>query len=288
MDKRSLDKIEQIRLQIGDKTTNKIVLYNEVDRKFLPEVLATTLAQLKYNKIHNKSARAVMAHWTPSFSIAEKQRFLATAAHFTEFVDMCEFMDMLEYAEFDILMLLNPRGTDAVVRSLVGRLKEKGREIIAQIDSWMNFTIIDTLRILRQSAFMTPELEPKLMPRMHNKMLIKGARFMASHFRLPFPPKLVSLHFALNMRLVLKAFREEEMGRRDLAMATAELTGKEDALWELASMMAEDEKDATETLLQYREKGKRPSQTRRSVGSNRAKYRIALPSNSARSLRRSA
>ena len=47
------------------------------------------------------------------------------------------------------------------------------------------------------------------------------------------------------------------MGSRDLAVATTELTGKEDALLELASMMAEDNKDAAETLLLYRGKGRK-------------------------------
>ena len=166
---------------------------------------------------------------------------------------MCELMEMVEYDEFDLLTLLNPRATDAVVRNLVGRLKSGGKETIARINSWIDFTVVDILAILRQSAFMTPVLERKL----HNRMFIKGARLVASHFALPFPPKLVSQQFALNMRLVLKAFKEEEMGGRDLVVAITELTGKEEALWELASMMAENEKDAAETLLLHREKGKK-------------------------------
>ena len=225
------------------------------DRALLPEVLAITLAQLKYTKNHNKDARVVMAHWTATFSIAEKQRFLGAAARHPEFVDMCEYMDMLKYEDFDLLMLLNFRSTNAVVRSLVGRLGDKGKEIIAQIDTWLDFTIIDTLAILRQSAFMTPELERKLMPRMHNRMFIRGARLVASHFKLPFPPKLISQQFALITRLILNAYKEEEMGGRDMVIAISELTRKEDALWELASMMAEDEKGAA--VLQYREEGKK-------------------------------
>ena len=93
--------MENIRSKIGaqagsNRGSNKIALYDNVDRAFLPKVLAITLAQLNYTKNHNKDARVVMANWTASFSIAEKQRFLGAAAHYPEFVDMAEYMDMLE------------------------------------------------------------------------------------------------------------------------------------------------------------------------------------------------
>ena len=167
--------------------TDKVALFNDIDKELLPEVLAETLASLKYTKGNNLIVRAIMAHWTRGFSHEMKKYFLASAARYMEFVNMAEWMDMLRYNKFDLLMIANQRGADNVVRSLISWLTKNGGKILRQMNNWINYDIADTLTILRQSNFMTPMLERKIMPKLHNNMFVRAARMVFAHFRLPYP-----------------------------------------------------------------------------------------------------
>ena len=77
---------------------------------------------------------------------------------------------MLQYNEFDLLMIVNPRSTNAIVRNLVSRLKGNGKRILTQIESWISYEVSNILVILRQTAFMTPALERHLLPHLKNGM----------------------------------------------------------------------------------------------------------------------
>ena len=101
---------------------------------------------------------------------------------------------------------------------------------------------------------MTPTLERKLMLRMGNNMFVRAARLVSAHFRLPFPPKLLSMHFASSMGLVLTAFQGEQLGGRDLAVSVNEMVEGTPALWEMASMMSETKFGGAAILRDYREK----------------------------------
>ena len=89
----------------------------------------------------------------------EKQRFLASAANFPLFLDMSVWMDILQYDEFDILMVATSRAPDGLVRQVLGHLRSNGEETLCQVASWIDYDVTQILPILRQSAFMTPALE---------------------------------------------------------------------------------------------------------------------------------
>ena len=105
-----------------------------------------------------------MLHWLPLFSHDKKRRFLSAVAKFTQFVDIAEWMDILHYDKFDLLMFVNPRCIDAIVRSLVSWLKGDGKAALENIDSWIDYDVGEIITILCQSAYMTPALERYLLP----------------------------------------------------------------------------------------------------------------------------
>ena len=163
---------------------------------------------------------------------------------------MAEWMEMLQYDKLDLLMIVNPHSTDAVVRSLVSRLKGNGKPILKQIESWIDYEVSDILAILCRSAFMTPALERHLLPHLKNGMFQRGGRYISAHFHLQFPPKIILSAYTLNMGLNISAQKAGEMGMRDVVVAAAELS-----LHELTSIMLEDISGGAASFRQLREHG---------------------------------
>ena len=101
---------------------DKVSLYHDVNRAFLPEVLAETTASLEYSRAANLNVRAVMAHWSTSFSQQEKQWFISAAANYAEFADVAEWMEMLKYNQFDLMMIINHRSQDVTPDRFLDKL----------------------------------------------------------------------------------------------------------------------------------------------------------------------
>ena len=242
---------KMIKGNIQDKTA----LFESIDENVRPEVLANSVACLRSSKKNAENARAVVAHWSSFFSLGEKQRFLASAANFPLFLDMSVWMDILQYEEFDILMVATSRAPDGLVRRVLGRLRGDGVETLRQVASWIDYDVTQILPILRQSAFMTPALERFLLPRISNEMFVQGAKLIASMFGLQYPTVLSLQSFPLNMASILRSFKVGEVGSRDLARAVEEMTESKPQLWEVASMMAEEIRDGAAVLRQFREFG---------------------------------
>ena len=218
--------IDAIRPRILKLKAEEIIpLYNTVSKHSLPEILANTLACLQYSKSNREKVQVIMSHWISFLSIDERRRFFASAAKFTAFLDMSEWFGMLKYNHFDILMLVHPRRNDGLVRDLIGKLQGDGREILRQIEGWIDYEAENLISILKESNFMNPTLQTFLLPRMNNAMFLKGARLVAARFDLPIPPNLIKQHLPLNLRLAFAAYKKGEMGSRDLAVTAAEMAG---------------------------------------------------------------
>ena len=119
----------------------------------------------------------------------------------------------------------------------------------------MDYEAEDLISILKQSSFMNPTLQTFLLARIKNEMFIKGARLVAAHFGLPFPPSIIKQQFPLNLGLAFAAYRKGEMGSRDLAVTAAEMAGENPKLWELASSIVAERRGAASTLREFQERG---------------------------------
>ena len=121
--------IDAIRLRISKLRAEEIIpLYDAVSKDSLPEILANTLACLQYSKTNRQKVQVVMAHWLPFLSMEERRRFLASAAKFTAFLDMPEWLAMLQYHRFDLLMLVHPRATTDLYATSSENCRGMGRE----------------------------------------------------------------------------------------------------------------------------------------------------------------
>ena len=248
--------IDSIKPKISKlKAIEIIPLYETVSKDLLPEILANTLACLNYLKMNKEKVGIVLSHWSSFFSIFEKRRFLASAAKFTAFLDMPEWIRMLRYDRFNIMMLVHPRRNDGLMRQIVGDLRGDGKEVLRQIKKWIDYETEDLISILQESVFMNSNLQTYLLPRINNTMFTKGARLVAACFGLPFPPKLIKQHIPLNLGLAFAAYKKGEMGSRDLAVTAAEMARDNPKLWELASGIVAERRGAAATLREFQEKG---------------------------------
>ena len=78
---------------------------------------------------------------------------------------------------------------------------------------------------------------------------------VAQLFRLQLPVSLVMQSFSLKMELICRAFKDGEMGGRDVCVSVAEMANGKPELFEMASMMLEPVKDGAAVLREFQENG---------------------------------
>ena len=156
-------------------------------QKVEPETLGLMFATVSSTPANRKRAEEVVAKKAPSFTREEKQRFLKKVAEKPDFLDMARWMEAIEWDEFDILMMVTMVPQPEVTKSLLSKLSKDLDGVLQRLDSWINCGPLDILPLLRQSPFMTPALESRLIRHVKGDLFRVAISTICAEHRLLLP-----------------------------------------------------------------------------------------------------
>ena len=117
----------------------------------------------------------------------EKRRFLRKVAERPDFVDVAQWMNVIGWNEFDVLMLFTVRPLLQLQKNLLSNLTGDLGKVLERLDSWMYSGPLDILPLLRQSPFITPEAEALLIRKVRGDVFRMAIGVICAEHRLPLP-----------------------------------------------------------------------------------------------------
>ena len=230
------------------KIRNKKYLYETVQQvpsATRAEVLGQVAGEITTSKIEIDAFKKLMAIWAPQLSDDEKRRFLKTAAREKSHLEMIEFMDLVEWKEFDVSMIATEKTT--VMRRCFSRFSEPAR-VKSQLESWIDFRTVETVRIIRQSPFLSPILESTMAMRMRPDRVIAALKVLCAAHRIIRPKAVAVGSFSAKLEQLVCAFGRGEMSEGDVAAWVRMMLKLEPELKDLAMSMANHEPRLAKTV----------------------------------------
>ena len=218
LDKRAINQVRSFRKRLVHNSL-RAAEFELVDRRFLPEVLAGTLT-INYimKKKEADRASALVRRLLHLFSYEEKRRFLKIVALNPQ-TDMIVWFDMIEWTQFDALMVVNSGNYDVIVRRVIRRLEDDPAALIAKLASWVDFKRPQALDIFRQSPFNNKTYEGFNLGKLASSRIEKFIQSISGFHDLPFPAIVTLSNVPNKLDRLASAFPKQELSPRDLILS---------------------------------------------------------------------